>query len=413
MFIQTLRYFLLSFLLVSIDAYAASQMASDTVYLTWQRNPEATMTIQWISPAEDESDLIEYQAADQQNWQSVKGIHLPFPKAPQYLIHQIELTELTPDTLYRFRFPRTSQVYLFRTMPDHLNPSIRFVVGGDMYHDTLEEMKETSRQAAKTDPAFALIGGDIAYAVGRANSVESVAKWIEWVQAWHETMVTKEGRLIPVIAAIGNHDLTGFYDQTPAQAAIFSALFPMPGKQIYNVLDFGSYLSLFLLDSGHADPIKGAQAQWLRQALQQRQQTLHRFAIYHVPAYPSVRPYHSARSNLIRLYWVPEFEKGGVELVFENHDHAYKRTKPLLRSRINPKGVVYIGDGAWGISKPRRPYFNRKRFYLDRLASERHFVLVEIEEDKTQIKAINFQGKVMDEATIPSVLRPSALSGAR
>lgn len=405
---------LLIFCLFTSSAYALSQLASETIYLTWQRNPESTMTIQWISPIEDPADTIEYQAADavEHEWQLIKGIHFPFPKTSQYLIHQVELTQLKPDTLYRFRFPQTAQTYLFRTAPERLNPSVQFVAGGDMYHDSMEEMKETSREAAKTDPLFALIGGDIAYAVGRANSDESVAKWVEWIQAWHETMVTKEGRLIPVIVAIGNHDLIGFYDQTPAQAAIFSALFPMPGKQIYQVLDFGSYLSIFILDSGHANPIKGEQVKWLQHALKERQNQLHRFAIYHVPAYPSIRPYHNQRSNLIRLYWVPEFEKGNVELVFENHDHAYKRTKPLLRNRVNENGIVFVGDGSWGISKPRSPYFNRKRYYLERLVSQRHFLFIKLEKDQTEVRAIDFRGKEFDKFVLPLAI-PSNTSSLK
>jgi hypothetical protein len=33
---------------------------------------------------------------------------------------------------------------------------------------------------------------------------------------------------------------------------------------------------------------------------------------------------------------------------FENHVHAFKRTKPLIGSAPNDKGTVYVGDGAYG-----------------------------------------------------------------
>ena len=123
----------------------------------------------------------------------------------------------------------------------------------------------------------------------------------------------------------------------------------MPGHQIYNSLDFGSFLSLILLDSGHANPIEGAQTQWLNNVLEKRQNILHRFAFYHVPAYPCVRSYRTKQSVLIRKTWIPLFEKWGIQVAFEHHDHAYKRTYPLLKNRIQPHGIIYLGDGGWGL----------------------------------------------------------------
>src|SRR5262249_10261743 len=152
-------------------------------------------------------------------------------------------------------------------------------------------------------------------------------------------MIDSQGHLIPAIAAVGNHDLVGQFDQTPKQAAIFSTLFPMPGKRIYNVLDFDPYLSIVILDSGHANPVGGDQAKWLKNALEQRPQVPHRFALYHLPAYPSVRDYDNDLSATIRQEWVPLFEQGGIHAAFEHHDHAYKRTHPLLKGRIHPQGV--------------------------------------------------------------------------
>lgn len=388
---------LLCFLLVGC-CYA--DLANDTIYLTWQRNPETTMTIQWISLVAEESNpddnQIYYQVKGDEEWQTANGTLFLFPQASQYHIHRVELVNLCPNTTYCFKIKNSEQEYLFRTMPMHLNLPIRFVVGGDMYHDEIELMNETSRQAAKLDPHFALIGGDIAYAVEKPQSPQIIQKWIEWIQAWHATMITKEGRLIPVLAAIGNHDLVGHFDQNPIQAKIFSSLFPMPGEQIYNVLDFGSYLSIFILDSGHANPINGIQAAWLKNALEDRQNIKYRFAIYHVPAYPSVRSYHNRYSALIRRYWVPTFEKGGLTMAFENHDHAYKRTHPLIKNRINSQGIVYVGDGCWGVAEPRTFSFLCKPFYLAKWASTRHFLVITLAEDQQHLVSIDSQGKIID-----------------
>lgn len=383
-----------------ITCICRADLAQETVYLTWQQSPATTMTIQWISPPQEKDSAVCYHPAKgNAEWLIKKGESFPVPQAPHYLVHRVEIKNLQPDSEYRFKIPSSENEYQFLTAPSQLVKELRFVVGGDMYHDAMEFMAKTSRKAAETSPAFAVIGGDIAYAVHSLHQpIQNNERWIDWIKNWHSTMVTPQGNMIPVIAAIGNHDVIGQYDQTPAQASVFSLLFPMPGKQIYNVLDFGSYLSIVLLDSGHASPINGDQAKWLNTVLEGRQHIPHRFAVYHVPAYPSVRGFQNKQSVLIRRFWVPLFEKWGVQAAFEHHDHAYKRTFPMLKNRIHPQGVVYLGDGGWGVEKPRR--MRSRKPYLAKFAAARHFISVSITPYKQQFKSINDQGQIIDDWSV-------------
>ena len=68
-------------------------------------------------------------------------------------------------------------------------------------------------------------------------------------------MVGRDGRLIPMVACIGNHEVDGGYgkprEKAPFFYALFDGLFPETG---YATLDFGDYLSLVLLDTGHTSP---------------------------------------------------------------------------------------------------------------------------------------------------------------
>lgn len=388
-----------SFVFLFVEGWAS--LSEDTIYLTWQRDPATTMTIQWISHTEEKQSNIVYSPLKEEGkWNSVGGETLPFPQAPQYLIHRVEIRNLRPDTEYLFKVLSYPKEYRFLTAPTRLDKEVRFVVGGDMYHDSLNLLVKTNQEAALTAPLFALLGGDIAYSVrSRLFGFQQINRWIDWVKAWHTYMVTPEGNSIPVISAIGNHDLNGGFDQTPTQAAIFSTLFPMPGKQVYNVLDFDSYLSIFILDSGHANPIGGQQTKWLESALQSRQAVGHKIVAYHVPAYPSVRDHKDKYSAAIRTSWVPLFEQGGIQTAFEHHDHAYKRTYPLLNGKINPKGVVYLGDGAWGVEKPRK--FNWKHPQFASLASSRHFIAVTLTSKEQSIRSINDQGQLIDEYRQP------------
>ncbi len=358
------------------------------------------MTLQWVSLAEDKKSEILYRSAldPSTGWKEARGDCFPFPHSSLYLLHRVELKDLQPETAYCFKLFPDQKEALFRTAPLQLKGDFRFVVGGDMYHDGKEEMIKTCRQAAQTEAAFALVGGDIAYAVGGARStMQNIERWIEWIKMWHTHMVTPKGYSIPVMAAIGNHDLPGHFNQSPNQALIFSALFPMPGSQIYNVLDFGSYLTVLILDSGHANPIGGVQTEWLKKTLEEKKQRLHRFAIYHVPAYPCIRHFYNSHSTAIRHFWTPLFEQGGLHVAFEHHDHAYKRTVALKQNHPDPAGVVYLGDGGWGVDKPRTRLNQRVKRYLAKFSPVRHFISVTLTPTQQSFKSISDEGVVIDE----------------
>jgi len=387
--------FLFSFFL-TIKSW--SDLSSDTIYLTWKGDPTTTMTVQWISSLDQRASVVFYREKNQNRWFRMIGETSPLPFSSKYFIHSVELTALQPATEYIFKIITDAQEYLFQTMPADLHSSIQFVEGGDMYHDEIAFVARTCQEAAKHSPDFALLGGDIAYAVSSARDKhQDIERWITWIKNWHSTMVTPQGRLIPVLSAIGNHDLIGHYDQTLAQAALFKALFPSSNEKTYRTVDFGNYLSLFILDSGHAQPIGGEQTRWLHFNLKQRLNISHRFAVYHVPAYPAVRPFHNKQSVAIRRFWVPFFERGNIQLAFEHHDHAYKRTHPLLHNRIHSQGVIYLGDGGWGVEKMRQPRKHLpNKMYIAQSASERHFIQVILTPFSQIFKVMTDQGELID-----------------
>ena len=394
-----LSVFAFCFIFISLGLQAEIKNEPIAVYLSWQRDPTRTMVVQWVSSMEQENDEVFYKRDEDDSWQIAVGLHAPFPEREPFLLHRVELTGLTPNSVYFFRTGWQGKEYKFRTMPTHLDKPLRFVVGGDMYHDDVKTLAETNRQAAAQDPYFALVGGDIAYASSNSLewSNEKRKRWLTWLIIWKQHMVTNEGFLIPMLAAIGNHDTDGKDGQTPKQAPFFYFLFPFPGEQGYNVLDFGDYLSIIALDTGHTHPIPGAQTFWLYQALQSRWQMPHKFAFYHVPAFPSVRDFKGKTSASIRQNWVPIFENFGLTTAFEHHDHAYKRTHPLFQGRPdNLRGVLYLGDGAWGIKKPRVPRKPTKDSYLAATAPARHFILVSLSEHYRYYHAIDYRGNTID-----------------
>ena len=99
-------------------------------------------------------------------------------------------------------------------------------------------------------------------------------------------LVAADARLVTardLRAAIGNHEVDGGCAKTRAKATFFYLLFERLFTETgYATLDFGDYLSLILLDTGHTSPIDGDQASWLENTLMARQD--HVFVGNHVLA---------------------------------------------------------------------------------------------------------------------------------
>ncbi len=411
----------------------------ESFLLSWQRNPATTMTIDWhptpgshpgleyrrwgeSDRTEDAGDqvsspdmyaVLEYRRMGEEDWTEVAGKFVPVP-GTDFAFRRTELTGLLPDQRYEFRFNRQPPVYQFRTMPERLTRPIRFVAGGDMMHHA-QWMAVTAASVMRTEGAdeldFAVIGGDLAY--GDAV-VRKVGRWYDYFRVWSEYMVTSDNRVIPHIAAIGNHEVKKGYihKYKPAEyrdpgfvrreAPYYSTFIAFPGPDTFGVLDFGDYLSLFLLDSGHAAFIDGEQTDWLRRELYLRSHVRHLIPVYHVPAWPSVRNFDDFLITQVRNHWVPLFEEYGVRLAFENHDHTYKRTHPIRNGQIDPTGIHYVGDGAWGVrTRQIRTLEDGSRpWYLAEADSLRHYIMGEIDGDLIRLEMYDEDGRHIDRVTV-------------
>jgi hypothetical protein len=217
---------------------------------------------------------------------------------------------------------------------------------------------------------------------------------------YSQEMVDSQGRLIPIVVCIGNHEVNGGYNKPRSAAPFFFALYDgLYSERSYATLDFGDNLSLVLLDTEHNSPIAGEQTDWLDKTLSQRRDHPHLFVCNHVPAYPSFRPVDSkdkkeATGEGNRQHWVPLFDKYNVDIVLEHHDHTFKRTHPLKDGHVDPNGIVYLGDGSWG--KLRAPKPPQERPYLATVHEAYHLTLHRLEGDQAFHMAIDENGKIID-----------------
>ncbi len=117
------------------------------------------------------------------------------------------------------------------------------------------------------------------------------------------------------------------------------------------------------------------------------------------PLFPSFRSLDNGDSTELRGLWLSLFDKFNMTVAFENHDHAYKRSKILRNSLVVPTGspgTLYVGDGSWGVP-PREKTEPDVRYYLE-VYQEKNFVLgVNVTGGKQiDFQAIDIEGAIFD-----------------
>jgi hypothetical protein len=382
------------------------QSADDVlpVYLTWgQEDTTTTMTVYYHTIGPAEGSHVYYDVVPRDGNPASYAYHATgFEKRREGVdrtVHVVELTGLEPGTSYFFvvgdPLSGFREERRFRTVRDDGSP-IRFVVGGDMGTGLLPRM--ISARAAAQNPDFALLGGDIAYAWGR---YEDYRQWPAWFSDWEATMRTPDGHLIPMVVAIGNHEVDHRLRSpaSDAERAPFFTLFfhQHPEGRSYFLRRFGARLAVWVLDSGHLAGFAGAQEAWLERSLREHRDTRFRFALYHVSLFPSHRPYYERSSMAGRKHWVPHFDAFQLTAAFEHHEHLLKRSHPLRDGALaaDGEGTLYIGDGGWGKSHVRKP--EGERWYLAKTLRRRHVWSVTLSGDEVRYTALGAAGQVFDE----------------
>jgi hypothetical protein len=421
------RIFFTHLLTYCLFAVAIAQTEPAGIFLTWQQDPTTTISIDWHTlPADQGDNLLKYRKKEDKNWIALQASQSPFPHSDRS-IHRVEITGLDPDSNYEFRVGEFQRIYSFRTLPTTNKRAIRFAAGGDTSHG--EMFGKMNRAVMPYDLDFIVWGGDLAYANG---DKENVGLWYQWFDGIKRDLITAEGRVVPIVVGIGNHDVINHHYPASesnidkdmglpvfigkvksgemeeptdamrlAKGPFFYPLFAFPGQPGYGVLDFGDYLSLIILDSSHSNLISGSQTNWLEKQLAERTDIPHVIPVYHKPGYPSGRVLPGGKriqfwSEEVLDNWVPLFEQYGIRVAFENDDHTYKRSLPIRGNAIDPNGIVYLGDGSWGVEK-KKPKTPEEVWYLSKSAEENSAIITTLHGPHQHFLMINENGKVIDE----------------
>lgn len=375
-------------------ALSANLAAGDAVYVTTFRDPCRALEAHRLVKSDAPQEPLVVIDGQQQRTVPVTVIALP---KTGHVLHRALVDGLSPATEVRLRFGAEPEVRV-RTLPDTLKRPLRIANGGDTMHKA-EWFANTTRVLAGHDPDLVVFGGDLAYENGKDGE-----RVLTWIRTWHEHGRTRDGRVLPFISCIGNHEVDGGSGEDPSKAPYYFAMMPLDGVA-YRAVDIGAQVSFLLLDSDYTVRIPGMQTDWLKPMLAERAARAHVIPVYHYPAWPSVKsskgksPYENRISVAIRELWLPLFEANGVRVALEHDQHSFKRTLPIRAGKADPTGITYLGDGAWGVEVrnvfPDLPL-------MAKTGSRRHGWILDLHADgRVEATAIDEAGDVFDQVAIP------------
>lgn len=259
----------------------------------------------------------------------------------------------------------------FRTAPETGSDApVRFVTLGDLGTRT-DEQFQLLEQLERVRSDFALINGDVAYTDGTRSQIE------------RNFFDVYKGMLdnIPFFVASGNHDYNTDNARPFREAFVLFENGGPDGVERWYSYDWGN-VHVVALDTQR---MGAEQAAWLDADLAANQLPWV-VVTAHKPAYSS--GYHGNDADVHR-YFVPLFEKYGVQLVIAGHDHHYERINEI-------NGVTYLVTGAGG----RGTRSVGSSWFTAFAEQVTHFTHVVIDGDEMILRAIDATGQVFDTARI-------------
>ncbi|MEM3587750.1 MAG: metallophosphoesterase family protein [Candidatus Jordarchaeaceae archaeon] len=355
------------------------------IHLTYQGDPTSTITIMWKTQTSTSGDNVLYDTIPRFGntllyRYIVTGFNYTYTGASGY-IHQVELTNLLPDTIYYFICGgpgNYSKERAFKTAPNSAS-YFRFVAGGDSRTNTADR-DLVSKAMRHTNPSFVMHDGDMVED-GRIQS-----QWDSWFSDLNDNWISDEDLTIPIVPCLGNHEnnATNYYEQ-----------FALGGNEQWYYLDWGTHLRIIVLNSEATSQIS-EQASWLDQVLASTPSNVWKIVMFHRNIY-----YSGGHGNATDLQpWVQLFDKYHVDIVIQGHTHHYHRTLPMRNNTVvgsYQEGTMYLTTGRWGA-----PYHN----YIQQPYSAHgnislHFTLISVfQNGSLYLEAKDINGYTFDQVLL-------------
>lgn len=381
----------------------AQDSTPKSVIMNLGKDSGTSFNFTWYTSVKAKSGVVEYCPKDsfngfgRSNIQQVaaRGYDSKTDKDTR-MIHKAELKNLKPGTVYVYRVGSSTDGFSrqgeFKTAEKNLS-SFSFINITDtqgVNSKDYAKWKNTLDTALKkfSEARFLIHTGDM------VDNGDSIYQWDLFSEA-----VKSEFMKLPIEPAVGNHEALN-KNLTNTNFKNFTDRFDITGSQdtgapsgtVYS-FDYGNaHIAVMNTQCGSKNLKK--QADWLKNDLSKTSK-LWKVVVLHRGPYGATYDTTDIRSS-----WTPVFDKFGVDLVLQGHDHNYVRSYPMkngVRAKAG-KGTVYMVGNTGGV----KFYPKKARSWqaVDLQPKTQMYIAVTVKDRKMIIGAYDIKNTLLDSVTI-------------
>ncbi len=383
------------------DAVHRATVLPDRIILSWTQDPATTQAVTWRTNTSVKQSFAQIAVAEdgpefEQNATQVSATVVPIiSDLGKYHYHSAEFTGLTPKTTYAYRLGDDENWGAwnnFHTASTEAEP-FRFVYFGDAQKQIRSHWSRLLRTAYSSAPhaRFFMHGGDLIDRQGRDWN------WGEWHEAagWLNAV-------IPSLAVPGNHEYEHGVGRTIKQLSAFwqpQFQFPQNGPPgLEDTTYWLDYQGVRFIALNSNERIE-EQTVWLEKVLEDNP---HQWTIvmHHHPLYSvSVNSDNNAH---LRKAWQPLYDKYGVDLVLQGHDHCYGRTNLRGYQDKSSGGGTVVSAGTVYVVSVSGPKMRRvgKLGFSSSAEGIQLFQLITVDHDYLKYESRTAVGRLHDAFTL-------------
>ncbi|QRO00570.1 metallophosphoesterase [Archangium violaceum] len=314
--------------------------------------------------------------------------------------HAVVLAGLQPGTEYTYLVDacgaRTNPVR-FSTAPVPGTRNVHFTAVGDFGMNNADQRSVATAMLGRKPDLFVMLG-DNAYSSGTETEIQNN------LFAPMAPLLSQ----VPFFATPGNHEYVTNQAQ-PYFDNLYLPTSPSGGERYYS-FDWG-HIHFVSLDSNCAIGLASsdrcslaAQKKWVEQDLAASTAPW-KIVFFHHPPWSSGE--HGSQL-LMRREFSPLFEKYGVDLVLNGHDHHYERMYPMQGNDVaasSTQSPTYLVVGSGGASL-RRFDNGKPSWTVLRNDADHGYLDVKVEEGTLTAQMLTPSGKVIDSFSLSKDLPP-------
>lgn len=372
------------------------------VVLNIAENPAHEMAISWRTYEKSKKPAVKYVIAEPSTKFSnqIKTLMAEVEKISlndnkECYQYSVFLKNLEPNTTYAYQAGEKNnwtEWNQFQTACESEKP-FEFVYLGDVQNSILDMSARVLRNAYSHSPkaAFWLYAGDIVNSGGNDNEWGELFESLGWI-----------AKVTPMAFLPGNHE----YPQklinnkkTRNLTELWRPQFALPENGVEGLEEsnyFFNYQGVKVITLNGNEKLE-EQAEWLEKILKTNNEKWTIVSI-HQPFYSTAQ---GRDSQDRRDLFLPIFDKYGVDLVLQGHDHAYGRTYKMKNNQVvsaDQPGTYYVVSVV-GIKVYDMKEENRK--YMAKMGNGKQlFQIISIDGDNLTYKSYDALGELFDEFVI-------------